>query len=234
VVNTLSEVCVMPDIFRNRYMAGASLAALLARYADRDDVTVIALPRGGVPIGFEVARALHAPLDVLVVRKLGVPGQEELAMGAIAGGEVKVLNRALLRQLRIQGADVDRIVEHERHELARRELAYRGARPPAQLRGKTIILVDDGLATGATMYAAIVALQREHVARVIVAVPVASREACEALASAADDVVTVLVPERFEGVGRWYMNFEQTSDDEVRLLLERAEALYVERQGSLA
>lgn len=224
----------MPDIFRNRYMAGASLAGQLARFADRDDVTVIALPRGGVPVGFEVARALHAPLDVLVVRKLGVPDHEELAMGAIAGGEVKVLNRPLLRQLRIQGAAVDRIVERERHELARRELAYRGSRPPAQLRGRTIILVDDGLATGATMYAAIVALQREHVARVIVAVPVASREACEALASTAEDVVALFVPERFEGVGRWYMNFEQTTDEEVRMLLERAAALYLERHGSLA
>ena len=224
----------MPDIFRNRYMAGASLAGQLARFADRDDVTVIALPRGGVPVGFEVARALHLPLDVLVVRKLGVPGHEELAMGAIAGGEVKVLNRPLLRQLRIHGADVDQVVERERHELARRELTYRGARPPAQLRGRTIILVDDGLATGATMYAAIVALQREHVARVVVAVPVASREACEALASTADEVVSVLVPERFDGVGRWYMNFEQTTDDEVRMLLERAAALYMERHGSLA
>jgi predicted phosphoribosyltransferase len=223
-------VCIMPDTFKNRYTAGATLAALLTQYADRDDVLVLALPRGGVPVGFEVARHLHAPLDVLVVRKLGVPGHPELAMGAIAGGEVRVLNRELLHQLRIQGSDVDRVVEQERNELARRELAYRGHRAPLQLRGRTIILVDDGLATGATMYAAIVALQRQHVARVVVAVPVASREAHEALSSAADEVVSVLTPELFFGVGRWYQNFDQTSDDEVRELIRRADELYLAHQ----
>ena len=227
---TLTKVRIMSDTFKNRYTAGASLATQLAHYADRDDVIVLALPRGGVPVGFEVARRLHAPLDVLVVRKLGVPGYPELAMGAIAGGEVRVLNRDLLRQLRIHDKAVDRVVEDERHELARRELAYRGPRPPLPLRGRTIILVDDGLATGATMYAAIVALQRQHVARIVVAVPVASREAYEALASAADEVVSVLTLEQFFGVGRWYENFEPTSDDEVRELLSRAEQLYLAHQ----
>ena len=216
----------MTDMFKNRYRAGAVLASLLNRYADRDDVVVVALPRGGVPVGFEVARTLHAPLDILVVRKLGVPGYPELAMGAIAGGEVRVLNRDLLRHLRINGSDIDRVVEKERHELARRELVYRGVRPSLPLRGRTIILVDDGLATGATMYSAIVALRQQHVARIVVAVPVASHEACEVLESAADEIITALVPESFGGVGGWYEIFDQTSDKEVRMLLERAEELY--------
>lgn len=223
----------MPETFKDRFRAGASLVERLTHYADRDDVIVLALPRGGVPVAFEVARVLHVPLDVLVVRKLGVPGHPEVAMGAIAGGEVRVLNRELLHQLRIEGSAVDQVVEAERRELARRELAYRGLRAPLQIRGRTVIVVDDGLATGATMYAAVVALQRQHVARVVVAVPVASREASATLASAADELVSVMVPEPFFSVGHWYEHFAQTSDDEVRLLLERADQMHLEHTEAL-
>lgn len=208
--------------FRDRRHAGRALAGRLARYAGRPDVVVLALPRGGVPVAYEVARALGAPLDILVVRKLGVPGHPELAMGAIAGGAVRVLNRAVLRQLRIEGVELDRAVEAERRELHRRERAYRGDRPVPEVAGRTVILVDDGLATGSTMLAAVTAVERQHAARVVVAAPVASREAQDAVAVAADEAVAVLVPQRLHGVGLWYEDFSQTSDDEVRRLLADA------------
>lgn len=213
----------MDGRFVDRRHAGRELAGLLRSHAAAaGNVVVLALPRGGVPVAFEVARALGAPLDILVVRKLGVPGHPELAMGAIAGGDVRVLNRDLLRQLRIEGAAIDRVVDEERRELARRERAYRGQRPPLDVRGRTVIVVDDGLATGATMHAAVAALERQHAARVVVAVPVASRDALDSLAAAADEVVSVLIPEPLYGVGAWYADFRQTTDDEVRDLLARA------------
>jgi predicted phosphoribosyltransferase len=219
-----------PVRFPDRSHAGRALAARLASYAERADVVVLALPRGGVPVAYEVARALGAALDVLVVRKLGVPGRPELALGAIAGGDVRVLNRELLRQLRIEGAAIDRVVDEERRELARRERAYRDDRPPLDVRGRTVILVDDGLATGATMYAAVAALERQHAARVVVAVPVASREARDSLATVADEVVCLATPEPFFGVGAWYDDFGQTTDEEVRRLLRRASDSRAPRQ----
>lgn len=213
----------MDGRFVDRRHAGRELARLLTSHAAGDgNVVVLALPRGGVPVAFEVARALDAPLDVLVVRKLGVPGHPELAMGAIAGGDVRVLNRDLLRRLRIEGAAIDRVVDEERRELARRERAYRGQRPPLDVRGRTVIVVDDGLATGATMHAAVAALERQHAARVVVAVPVASRDSLDSLAATADEVVSVLTPEPLYGVGEWYTDFRQTTDDEVRDFLTRA------------
>jgi putative phosphoribosyl transferase len=209
--------------FGSRAHGGRALAGRLARYAGRSDAIVLALPRGGVPVAYEVAVALDAPLDVLVARKLGVPGHPELAMGAIAGGDVRVLNRDLLRHLRVRGAAIDRVLDEERRELARREREYRGDRPPLDVRGRTAIVVDDGLATGATMYAAVTALEQQHAARVVVAVPVASREAAATLAPVADEVVTVMTPAPFHGVGAWYDDFGQTTDEEVRRLLLRAQ-----------
>ena len=183
------------------------------------NVVVLALPRGGVPVGYEVARALQAPLDVVMVRKLGVPGQPELAMGAIAGGEVCLLNEPLVRALRVAGRDVERVLTAERTELERREHVYRGTRGPLRIAGCTVILVDDGLATGATMSAAIEVVTRQGAAAVIVAVPVASRQAGAELTVAGQAVVAVMMPEPFEGVGRWYEEFDPTSDTEVMTLL---------------
>jgi predicted phosphoribosyltransferase len=212
------------EFFRNREHAGRALAQELAIYAMRPDVTVLALPRGGVPVAYEVARALQAPLDVLVVRKLGVPGHEEYAMGAIAGGGEQVLDNGLVRELGIGVDAVDEVVRNERHELERRERAYRGNRPAPDLRGRIVILVDDGLATGATMRVAVRAVRRQAPTRVVVAAPVASPEACTLLQGEADDVVCPEVPDAFLGVGRWYLDFSQTSDEEVCRLLEEAEA----------
>jgi putative phosphoribosyl transferase len=205
--------------FANRQEAGQELAERLREYADRPDVVVLGLPRGGVPVAHEVARALNAPLDVIIVRKLGLPGHPELAMGAIAGGKVGVVNRQLMRAMRVQDAQFDRVLEAERAELARREREYRGTRPPLDLKGRTVILVDDGLATGATMAAAVSAVAQQHPARIVVAVPVASREAVAALTRAGADVVTVMTPEPFYGVGYWYQEFDPTSDAEVKALL---------------
>jgi predicted phosphoribosyltransferase len=170
-------------------------------------------------VAHEVARALHVPLDVIIVRKLGLPGRPELAMGAIAGGKVGVLNRQLMRAMRVEDADFDRVLSAERAELARREREYRGARPPLDLKGRTVILVDDGLATGATMAAAVGAVTQQHPAKIVVAVPVASREAVAELKHAGADVVTVATPEPFYGVGNWYEDFNATSDAEVKTLL---------------
>jgi erythromycin esterase-like protein/adenine/guanine phosphoribosyltransferase-like PRPP-binding protein len=184
-------------------------------------VLVLALPRGGVPVAYEVARALGAPLDVFVVRKLGVPGYEELAMGAVATGGVRVLNEQLVERLGIPEQMIDAVAAHERQELARRERLYRGGRPPPDVRGRTVILVDDGLATGATMHAAIQALRQQHPARIVVAVPTASPETCEEMKAKADDVICGITPEPFHAVGRWYRDFSQTTDEEVRVLLAR-------------
>jgi predicted phosphoribosyltransferase len=211
-----------PRAFRDRTEAGRVLAERLAAYADRPDVIVLALPRGGVPVAFEVARALHAPLDVFIVRKLGVPGHEELAMGAVATGGVRVLNDQVVRALRIPESVINAVAAWELEELARRERLYRGDRPPPDVRGKTVILVDDGLATGATMLAAVKALREQHPARIVVAVPVASPDTCELLREEVEEVVCAVTPEPFYAVGLWYQDFSQTSDEEVRELLAQS------------
>ena len=202
--------------FRNRTDAGRRLAEKLAAYADRPDVLVLGLPRGGVPVGSEVARALGAPLDAFLVRKLGVPGYEELAMGAVATGGVRVLNDEIVRGLGIVEHVIDVAVARELHELARREQLFRGDRPPPDIEGRTVILVDDGLATGATMRAAVAALRRQRPAGIVVAVPTASPDTCEALKAEADDVICAMTPDPFFAVGHWYDDFTQTTDEEVR------------------
>jgi len=211
------------DVFRDRRHAGRVLAQVLAGYANRSDVFVLALPRGGVPVAYEVADVLHAPLDVLVVRKLGVPGHEEYAMGALASGGVRVLNDEVVQRLGISDAAVDAVTRHEQRELERRERLYRGGRPLPDMRGRTVILVDDGLATGSTMLAAVRALRAQQPARIVVAVPTAAAETCVQLRSEADEVVCATTPEPFGAVGMWYDDFSQTSDEEVRELLARAE-----------
>jgi predicted phosphoribosyltransferase len=210
-----------PQRFRNRIDAGRRLAEKLAAYADRPDVLVLALPRGGVPVGFEVARALGAPLDVFLVRKLGVPRYEELAMGAVATGGVRVLNDEIVRGLGISEHEIDAAVARELQELARRERLYRGDRPPPDVAGRTVLLVDDGLATGATMRAAVAALRQQQPARIVIAAPTASPDTCEAIKAEADDVVCAMTPEPFFAVGHWYEDFTQTTDNEVRELLTR-------------
>ena len=207
----------------DRRSAGRQLAAHLQEYAGRADVTVLALPRGGVPVGFEVAAALGVPLDVIVVRKLGVPMYPELAMGAIAGDAV-VVNHDVLGHMHVDRAAFERVLASEREELHRREVAYRGTRGPLQLAGRTIILVDDGLATGATMQAAIAALEAEHVAAIVVAAPVATREAVAAIREEGHAVVVLDTPEPFDGVSRWYIDFAPTSDEEVIELLDASSA----------
>src|SRR5947209_1472510 len=209
-------------IYRDRTDAGRRLAAELTDYADRSDVLVLALPRGGVPVAFEVARALHAPLDVFLVRKLGVPGHEELAMGAIATGGVRVLNEDVMRYISIPDAAIDAVAAKEQRELARREQLYRGDRPAPDVKGKTVILVDDGLATGSTMRAAAAALRQQQPARIVVAVPVSAPETCEQFKTEVDEVICAVTPQPFRGVGLWYRDFSQTTDEEVRELLEQA------------
>jgi predicted phosphoribosyltransferase len=206
-------------VFADRHDAGRRLARELDRYARRGDLVVLALPRGGVPVGFEVARALGAPLDVFLVRKLGVPGHEELAMGAIASGGVRFLNQQVLDQIDLSDAEVQAVAAREGEELRRREVLYRGDRPAPEVRGRTAILVDDGLATGSSMRAAIAALKQLGPAEIVVAVPVAARETCDSLRPEVDNVVCAVVPELFYAVGLWYEDFSQTSDDEVRELL---------------
>lgn len=207
------------SLFRNRREAGRRLAAELARFAGQDDLVVLALPRGGVPVAFEVATALRAAMDVLVVRKLGVPGHEELAMGAIAPGGTIVLNDGLVRELDIPQEKVDEIALREGRELERRERAYRGTRPPTALRDRTVIVVDDGLATGATMRAAVTAVRERSPAWLVVAVPTAAQETCDEMAEHVDEVVCAETPAPFLGVGMWYEDFSQTTDDEVKGLL---------------
>ena len=217
----MNPTLVKPGLFRDRREAGRVLADKLAPYANRPDVVVLALPRGGVPVAYEVARRLVAPLDVFVVRKLGVPGYEELAMGAVATGGVRVLNDQLVERLGIPGQMIDAVAARERQELARRERLYRGGRSPPDLRSRTVILVDDGLATGATMYAAIEALRKLNPARIVVAVPTASPDTCEEMKTKADEVICAITPEPFHAVGRWYQDFSQTTDQEVADLLAR-------------
>ncbi len=220
----MSGVGTQTRRFRNRTEAGRFLAELLRdEYGGRDDVVVLALPRGGVPVGYEVAKALGAPLDVFVVRKVGVPGHSELAMGAIATGGVLVLDEGLVRRLGISENEIRRAVEAELRELERREAAYRGDRGPPQLEGKTVILVDDGLATGATMRAAALAVRKYNPARVVVAVPVAAEQTCDEFRDDVDDIVCGVTPWPFHAVGLWYDDFSQTSDEEVRELLARAD-----------
>ena len=208
--------------YQDRRHAGRVLAAALREYAGRPDVIVLALPRGGVPVAYEVATRLGLPLDVFVVRKLGVPGHEEFAMGAIASGGVIVLNRETIEGLRLPKEALERVIGAERTELARREQMYRQGRPPLDVTGKICILVDDGLATGSTMRAAIAALRQRNARRIVVAVPIAAPSTCDELASEADDVICAATPEPFYAVGLWYANFEQTTDEEVHELLEAA------------
>jgi putative phosphoribosyl transferase len=227
----LKEIQFVNARFRDRREAGRLLALQLGAYAKRPDVIVLALPRGGVPVGYEVARALQAPLDVFLVRKLGVPGHEEYAMGAIASGGVRVLNDEIVLALGIPPRAIEQAAAREQQELERRERAYRGARPPPEVRGRTVIVVDDGLATGASMQAAIAALRRLAPARIVVAVPAAAPDTCEQMRALADDVVCAITPEPFQAVGLWYQDFSQTSDAEVRALLAQA---WKSRQGEEA
>jgi erythromycin esterase-like protein/predicted phosphoribosyltransferase len=215
----MKQVLVEPGLFRDRREAGRLLAEKLAAYANRPDVVVLALPRGGVPVAYEVARALGAPLDLFIVRKLGVPGYEELASGAVATGGVRVLIPQIIDRLGIPNHLIDAVAAREEKELARRELVYRGGRPPPDVRGLTVILVDDGLATGATMHAAIQALRQQQPARIVVAVPTASPQTCEEMRVEVDDVICAITPEPFDAVGRWYQDFSQTTDEEVADLL---------------
>jgi predicted phosphoribosyltransferase len=205
--------------FRNRREAGRVLAAALKKYAGRNDVVVLALPRGGVPVAFEVAEALGAPLDIFLVRKLGTPGHRELAMGAIASGGIRVLNEDVVRWLGIRPEQIDAVAREEQRELERRQQAYLEGRAPQPLEGRIVILVDDGLATGSTMRAAVLAVRRLDPALVVVAVPVGARQTCDALRETADEVVCVFMPEPFQAVGLWYANFSQTTDEDVRHLL---------------
>lgn len=201
--------------FNDRRDAGRVLATLLSSYANRSDVIVLGLPRGGVIVAAEVARALHAPLDVYVVRKVGVPWQEELAMGAVADADTLVLNQPLISELQLSAEDVDRVVSRERAEVARRTDVYRAGRPPLALRDRKIIVVDDGLATGATMEAAVRAIRTRQPRAIVVAVPVGARDTCQRLRAIADELVCANIPDQFDAVGAWYREFGQTSDTEV-------------------
>src|SRR5438093_342622 len=213
-------------LFRNRMHAGQVLAKMLQEYGNREDVVVLALPRGGVPVAFEIANALHVPLDVFLVRKLGVPGQEELAMGAIATGGIRVLNNEVVKHLGIPEHVIDSATQAEQRELDRREQVYRGNRQPPQVHGWTMIFVDDGLATGSTMRAAVTALRQQKPAHIVVAVPVAAASTCQEFQDEVDQIICATTPEPFYGVGQWYEDFSQTSDEEVRDLLDRAAQEY--------
>jgi predicted phosphoribosyltransferase len=212
----------MSPRFRDRFHAGRHLASALAKYAGQPNLLVLALPRGGVPVGYEVAKALHAPLDLILVRKLGVPGHEELAMGAIASGGVRVISDEIIRALGISERAIAATAAQEERELERRAHAYRGDRPPPDIKGRTVILIDDGLATGSTMRAAVAALKAQNPERLVVAVPVAAEETCEFLRAEVDEVVCALTPEPFFAVGQWYQDFSQSTDEEVKELLQRA------------
>lgn len=208
--------------FRDRRDAGIKLAQKLLNYAGHPDVIVLGLPRGGIPVAYEVARALHAPLDMLVVRKLGLPGHEELAIGAIAAGNIRVLNEEIIHELNIPEKVIDKVTQRELQELQRREHDYRGDRPAPDVRNRIVILIDDGLATGASMRAAVAVLRALHAARIVVAVPTTAWEAREVLRREVDEIVCVTVPEPFYEVGGSYDDFSQTTDDEVRMLFEDA------------
>jgi predicted phosphoribosyltransferase len=208
--------------YADREAAGLDLAARLGHYAGRDDVVVLALPRGGVPVAYQIALALDVPLDVFLVRKLGVPSHDELAMGAIASGGVRVLNDDVVRWYGITSRTIDEVAAREQIELERREREYREGRASLELQGRTVILVDDGLATGSTMKAAIQAVAAHIPARTVVAVPVGAPETCRELARLSDEVVCARTPEPFSAVGLWYRDFSQTTDEEVRELLRRS------------
>jgi putative phosphoribosyl transferase len=210
-------------IFRDRTDAGKQLATLLTRYANRRDVLVLALPRGGVPVAYEVAKELKSPLDVFLVRKLGVPGHKEFALGAIAPGGVRVVNKELANYLRISDRVIEGITAVEQRELERRDRVYRGDRPFPEVKDHVVILIDDGLATGSTMRAAAESLRLLKPKRIVVAVPVASPETCQEFRTEVDEIVCAVTPAHFQGVGLWYQDFSQTSDEEVRELLKRAQ-----------
>lgn len=212
---------VAPHRFRDRFEAGRELAQRLSQYANRPDAIVLGLPRGGVAVAYEVARLLHLPMDVFVVRKLGVPGQEELAMGAIATGGVRVLNEAVIGALGLDRQAIDAVIQREHQELQRREQEFRGGRPPPDLEGKLVIIVDDGLATGATMWAAVTAVRAMRPARIVMAVPVADPATCDAFRRIADEVVCAVTADPFQAVGLWYEDFRQMTDEQVRALLDR-------------
>lgn len=209
-------------LFKDRCEAGRILAKKLRHYADRSDVVVLGLPRGGVPVAFEVAQALHAPLDIFLVRKLGVPGQEELAMGAIASGGIRVLNDEVVKYLSISSETIEAATLKQEMELSRREEEYRGSRPMSNLRGQTVILVDDGLATGSSMKAVAEAVKQHEPKKIVVAVPVAAPATCEEFKTLVDEVICAETPEPFHAVGQWYQDFSQTTAEEVRDLLDRS------------
>jgi len=210
--------------FKDRVHAGQLLAQALMKYAGRDDVIVLGLPRGGVPVAYQVAKKLHAPLDVLVVRKLGVPGWEELAMGAIASGGVRVINESVVRSAGVSDAVIEAAAAVQLKELHRRELAYRGHTGTPEIKGKTVILADDGIATGATIRAAVQALRQQEPKQIIIAVPTASSDSCAMLKPMVDEFIALMMPEQFRAVGQWYEDFGQTTDDEVAQLLAKASA----------
>lgn len=209
-------------IFADRAHAGQLLAGALGKYADRRDVIVLGLPRGGVPVAFEVAKRLHAPLDVIVVRKLGVPGWEELAMGAIASGGIRVINEEVVNPSRIPAETIDRVAAAQMEELKRRETAFRGHPGAPDVRDRIVILVDDGIATGSTIRAAVLALRQQSPAKIVIAVPTAAADSCDSLEPMVDELVTLVRPVYFHSVGKWYGNFQQTTDDEVKQLLAEA------------
>ena len=209
-------------IFEDRVQAGQQLAQKLGAYAGKTDVVVLGIPRGGVPVAFEVAKVLRAPLDIFLSRKLGVPGQEELAFGALASGGVRVLDRGLIRELNLSKEEIDRIAETVKKELERRERVYRGDRPPIKIEGKVTLLVDDGIATGSSMRAGIKALRQMKPSRLVVAVPVAPRQTCKRMKSEVDELICVYTPELFYAIGQFYEDFSQISDEEVTELLRRA------------
>lgn len=208
--------------FLNRREAGRQLASKLVKYTEHPTVIILALPRGGVPVAYEVALALKAPLDVLIVRKLGLPGREELAIGAIASGGIRILNEDIIHALAVDEAVIHAVTEQELRELRRREEQYRGSRPSPLVRDQTVILIDDGLATGASMLAAVAALRTQQPAQIVVAVPAAAPQAIELLQPEVDEIISVLMPDPFDGVGRWYEDFSQTSDEEVKMLLDES------------
>ena len=217
------------SLFNDRVEAGRKLAKYLLKYANRSDVLILALPRGGVPVAFEVAKELNVKMDVFIVRKLGVPGNEELAMGAIASDNIRVLNEDVVMSFQIPERVIDMVAENERRELERRESAYRRDRPKPEIKGSTVILIDDGLATGATMRAAAAALKTKSPAKIVVAVPTAAPDACELFRKEVDEIICVATPEPFYGVGAWYEDFSQTTDKEVCELLDKAKNLPVKR-----
>jgi putative phosphoribosyl transferase len=222
----------MMQRFRNRAEAGRLLASQLTCFAGRPNVRILALPRGGVPVACEIARALKLPLDVFVVRKLGVPGQEELAMGAVASGNVRIVQPQVLEALRISQSVMEAVTAEEIRELARRERAFRGDRPSPDVRDRTIILVDDGLATGSTMRAAVAALKLQRPERIVVAVPVAASETCQQLRNEVEQIVCLKTPTSFQAVGLWYEHFPQLTDEEVRTLLRKAEESWASHNSS--